>query len=239
MSRQGWRDHAIGRAYLSLYPNKCDVLKSKGLFSPVANVAQAGLLTLNFERPYHRDPKDKNMPTHCSWSPPSFWVAAREQNNNFIGTGFAMGNTVVDLTECPTRISFMPYSTYHCTAAPCSIPIMPDELLGKKGYERIHNDQFKTRFYEFVCDSVIAFGSWSWFRNNRTRLAEYNRVREQAGGERNLQRQLNRELYSRWEAMGFTRESEGQRMNRNARRGMRARLRRQRRRAENMRQQLA
>ena len=90
----------------------------------------------------------------------------------------------------------------------------------------------KSDFLTYAAETIIAFGSWSWFRHNRTRAAEYDVIRRQAGDDRVEQRRLNGELYRRWEAMGFNRESVQQARERRQRNMVRNRLRRERRMAK-------
>ena len=219
----------MGIAYQGLFPNMVDIIPGKGLRVPVANVAQSGVLTMGFERPYHIDPRDRNQPTHCSWFPPEFWQSCITQCRTFVGCGFAMGSTIVDLTANPTRITFLPNHVHHCTTCPELVPQTPQFLLGKKSMETIAKKETKEQFYNYARETIVAFGSWSWFRHNRTRAAEYNAVREQANGDRIEQRRLNAELYRRWEGMGFTRETVEQSRARRNRAMVRNRLRRERR----------
>jgi len=216
---QGWKDSIVGKAYIDLFPLDMH-LCSAGLQEPTCNVFQCGMMTVNFHNCFHKDLRDQNQVSHCSFSPPVHW------NLNNIDASpkkcvFAMGSVVCDISKHPMRISFLPQQVYHCTSDPFDVPMMPDCLLKKCACS---NTILKNRecVYEFLRKSILAWGSWAWWRNNTARQHEWQGAIEGIS-ERSAQIAARRALIDRWALFGYTPQVECNRRRRAQRQANRAR----------------
>ena len=109
----GWKDSLVGQAYRYLFPNDIKVTRNGALHTAIVSNFQTGMLTLNFCNNYHLDKRDRDIPTHCSFSPPSSWQSTTHSTPKCV---FGMGSVCVDLTHHPVRISFLPHQIIHCTS---------------------------------------------------------------------------------------------------------------------------
>ena len=151
----GWSDSIIGQSYLYLFPNDVHITSTGALHKPIVNTFQTGMLTLNFFNNYHLDMRDKDIPTHCSFSPPSSWSTSSSSSPHSV---FGMGSVVVDLSCNDQRISFLPHQVKHCTSEPSDVPTLPSYLHGNCCSKTVLDN--KNDFYSFVSKSMIAWGGW-------------------------------------------------------------------------------
>jgi hypothetical protein len=198
----GWKDFIVGESYLSLYPKDIHVTPQAALHAPVARCFQTGMLTLNFHNNYHLDQRDRNIPTHCSFSPPSNWVDDPSSSRN---TVFGMGSVIADISKNAQRISFLPQQVKHCTSEPTGVPSLPFYLQGNCSTSTLLKHQ--NEFYSFVSKSMLAWGGWGWWSTNANRTREYDQVVEGVvdPAER---REIRRDLRDYWARMGYTRVEE-------------------------------
>ena len=204
---------------MSLFPNDMHKTKNSGVQDPICRVFQAGMATVNFHNSYHIDHKDKHQITHCSFSPPSKW--SQFKDNGVCKCAFGLGSVVVDLSNHAQRISFLPKTVKHCTSEPWNVPTVPGFLFGDTCSKTVMNHSEDV--YSCLKDSMLAWGNWSWWRNNAHRNNEWLSVAEHCST-RAEQIEARRALIRRWEEMyGFTCESEQQRIARAYRQNKRQR----------------
>eukprot|EP00957_Ditylum_brightwellii_P035691 2706412-Ditylum_brightwellii.AAC.1 len=176
----------------------------------MADTFRTGMLTFNFFNNYHLDEKDKDIPTHCSFSPPPSWNSGPSQSPNSV---FDMGSVTMDISTNPHRISFLPEQVVHCTSEPLDIPTLPSFLEGKCCAKTLYNN--RKEFYLFVSESMLAWGGWGWWNRNIHQRDEYNAVVEGVtdAGERCRRR---RNLIEAWANIGYTRDAKGYQAKRSA-----------------------
>ena len=205
----------VGQSYLSLYPNDIHVTKNAYMQVPIADVFQAGMCTINFHTMYHRDQRDRNEVTHCSFSPPEHW---RQLEHPSIKCGFGLGSVIVDLSCHNTRISFLPEQVKHCTTEPWDTPLVPKPLMTEYGSKAILN--MKREFYNFAEKSMLAWGNWGWFRRNAHRQREWEQC-TQGNPEPAVLRRRRRDLRDYWDNIGYDRNAELKRQRRERSRRLR------------------
>ena len=213
---KGWKDCVVGKNYLSLFPN--DIHQTNvGLQNATCDVFQSGMMTVNFHNCYHKDRRDKNQVSHCSFSPPVHWNLKVDTvcDDKCV---FGMGSVLCDISKYPMRISFMPKDVFHCTSSPFNVPKIPDYLLNCCSNKINLN---RKNVFEFIEKSILAWGSWSWWRNNTARQHKWENAIEGIE-DRSGQIAARRQLIERWAQYSFTQKSVISRRNRESRRVKRA-----------------
>ena len=196
----GWKDCSVGRAYHDLFP--LDIhLNRAGLKKPVCNTFQSGMMTVNFHNCYHKDKRYDSQVLHCSFSPPDHWYREDLNSRRCV---FGMGSVVCDISKYPMCISFMPKHIYHCTSEPFDVPPVPGFILGSHSTNTLLGK--RENVYIFLDSSIIAWGSWAWWRNNTARQHEWIQAIDGISDE---QKQVvaRRELIEYWAKSGHTHDS--------------------------------
>ena len=215
---QGWKDCPVGKAHLDLFPLDIHMC-SAGLQEPTCNVFQSGMMTVNFHNCYHKDKRDNNQVSHCSFSPPVHWKV-NEGKGSSRKCAFAMGSVVCDISMHPMRISFLPQQVYHCTSEPFDVPMVPDYILRKCCSKTIFGN--RESIYSFLSKSIMAWGSWAWWRRNTARQHEWQAAIDGVT-ERSAQIAARRALINRWSQHGYNPQVQQHRRKRAQRQAKRAR----------------
>ena len=166
---QGWYQTSVGKSYLSLFPNNIHVTPKCGIQEPIAGCFDAGMGTINFHNCYHKDQRDVNELTHCSFSSPEKWK--HDTGSDSPHCAFCMGSVVVDVSFVPQRITFLPSQTYHCTSQPRNVPVIPSYLISKTNSSVMLQKEKELK--NCLQDCMLAWGSWNWFCKNSCRNREW------------------------------------------------------------------
>ena len=124
--------------------------------------------TINFHNCYHKDQRDVNELTHCSFSFPETWK--HDAGSDSPHCAFCMGSVVVDVSFVPQRITCLPSQTFHCNSQPRNVPVIPSYLISKTNSSVMLQKEKELK--NCLQDCMLAWGSWNWFCKNSHRNRE-------------------------------------------------------------------
>ena len=173
-STLGWRQTDVGKTYQFLFPNDLHMTKTCGLQEAIVDNFEAGMATINFHNCLHLDEHDKNELSHCSFFPPLKKEGDKKLSNK--KCVFSTGSIAVDISGEPVRISFLPEQVYHGTSEPINNSSCPEILKGMKSSKSILDN--KKMLFDFLSESMLAWGTWSHYRSTGRKNIEWNKCVE-------------------------------------------------------------